>query len=266
MNEWMWLAGVLGACVGSFANVMIHRLPRMLMEPPSGSQERFDLSWPGSHCPQCQTPLRWWHNVPLVSYVLLRGRCAFCGHGIAARYPVVEGLSSLLWVACVWHWGAGPGALCWALLGTGLLALTVIDWQTTLLPDALTQPLLWLGLLASTWGWTDTTPNWALWGAAWGYCVLWAVATVFERLTGKEGMGRGDFKLLSALGAWLGPLNLVPLILLASLSGLVVGLFLHWRKQLREGGYLPFGPFLAVAGMVVAWLGPNAYLLITLPG
>ena len=150
--------------------------------------------------------------------------------------------------------------LSWALCFTALLGLAVIDAQTTLLPDALTQPLLWLGLIASASAWVVLPLTDAVWGAVAGYASLWSVATVFERLSGKEGMGAGDFKLLAALGAWLGPLALIPVVLLASTSGAIFGLTLRWRQPLHADGYMPFGPFLAVAGTVVACVGTDTVL------
>lgn len=258
MNWALLLFGVMGLLMGSFTNVVIHRLPRMVMAADGSAQEqtrpRYDLCWPASHCPHCRTPLRMWHNVPLLSFIGLKGRCHFCQRPISRLYPAIELSTACVWLACAWHWGTGAGAVCWAVFYTALLALAVIDWQTTLLPDGLTQPLLWLGLLCSAQGWVTQSLPEAVWGAAAGYLSLWSVATVFHLITGKEGMGAGDFKLLAALGAWLGPVSLIPLVLLASVSGVLVGLFLQQRQQLREGLYLPFGPFLATAGGLLAAL------------
>ena len=248
---WMGLWGLL---LGSFANVVIHRLPRMVMQDENA---HYNLSHPASHCPHCQTPLRWWHNIPLVSFIVLKGRCAFCHTPIPWRYPLVEICCAMLWTLCAWHWPHFETAVCWALFATSLLVLACIDWHTTLLPDALTQPLLWLGVLASLNGWINTPLDQSVVGSMVGYGSLWSVATVFQRLTHKEGMGAGDFKLLAAMGAWLGPWLLWPVVLMASVTGVVVGLILKSRAGLREGGYLPFGPFLAAAGTLTAWYGAS---------
>lgn len=257
------LVFLLGLMVGSFVNVLIHRLPRMILgqgEDTHESAQSYDICFPASHCPHCQTPLRAWHNLPLLSYLLLKGRCGFCHHPIGWVYPTVEFATGVLWLVCAWHWGMTLSALCWAWFFTSLLALTVIDWQTTLLPDNLTQPLLWVGLIASANHWVALPLETALWGAVTGYGSLWLVAYVFERVTHRQGMGAGDFKLLGALGAWLGPLALLPLVLLASTTGAVVGIALKLSNQLNPDGYLPFGPFLAVAAGLLALWGPQAVL------
>jgi leader peptidase (prepilin peptidase) / N-methyltransferase len=254
----VWAFGI-GLLWGSFANVLIYRLPRMVM---AADTTLFNLSKPASHCPHCQTPLRVWHNIPLISFVLLRGQCAHCGARIRLQYPMIELLTGGIWAACAWQWGFSPTAACWALLGTSLLALAVIDWQTTLLPDLLTQALVWGGLIASSLGTIDIDLSLSVWGAALGYGSLWLVATAFKTLTQKEGMGAGDFKLLAALGAWLGPWALIPLVLLASIAGAVVGIGLKLTHRLNEDGYIPFGPFLAAAGALIAWLGLSPFLRI----
>jgi leader peptidase (prepilin peptidase)/N-methyltransferase len=255
----LWAAFGIGLILGSFVNVLVHRLPRMVMasyEPITEYAPRFDLWLPASHCPHCHTPLQLKHLLPVLSYVWLKGRCGFCKHPIGWQYPAVEILTGLIWIACVWHWGMTSAALCWALFSTSLLALSLIDWQTTFLPDALTQPLLWLGLIASAAQWVALPLTQAVWGAVWGYAALWSVATLFERITGKQGMGGGDFKLLAALGAWLGPLALIPLVIISSLTGAIVGLSLQKLHRLPVNGYVPFGPFLAAAGAFLAWYGP----------
>ena len=262
-----WILGliwcVLGLVVGSFLNVVIHRLPRMLaME--DGAQP-YNLASPRSHCPHCQTPLALRHNLPLLSFLVLRGRCAFCGSPIAWRYPLVEVSNALIWVSCgLWmpagQQGFDAGTLAWACGGSLLLALACIDWETTLLPDSLTQPLLWLGLLAAEMGWSGLSLSSALWGAVVGYGSFALIAWVFARVTGQEGLGAGDFKLLAALGAWLGPLALIPLVFWAASTGAVVGLVMRARGQLREGRYVPFGPFLALAALVLMVCGPARVL------
>ena len=249
----------LGLLIGSFVNVLIYRLPRMIetahtTEGPIDFH-RYNLCWPSSHCPNCQTPLRARDIVPVLSYVWLKGRCHFCHCPIHIRYPIIELVTALIWLACIWQVGFNPQGLSWALFATLLLALSVIDWQTTLLPDDLTQSLLWSGLMASALNWTHLPLQQSLWGAVLGYVFLWSVAAVFERVTGKQGMGAGDFKLLAGLGAWLGAWALLPVILTASFSGAIFGLVLKYSNRLREDGYIPFGPFLAVAGVLVACLG-----------
>jgi len=253
----------LGLLIGSFVNVLIHRLPRMVMAEPAaaGDAQRFDLCWPASHCPHCQKPLKVWHNIPVLSFAWLKGRCSFCSHAIGVQYPVIELSTGSIWLLCAWHWGLNATGFCWAGFATALLTLSVIDWQTTLLPDDLTQGLVWSGLMASALGWLPLPLQHSVWGAVIGYTALWAVATAFERVTGKQGMGAGDFKLLAALGAWLGPFALLPVVLLASLSGAMVGLALKFTQRLRDDGYVPFGPFLAVAGGWVAAIGIDVIAL-----
>lgn len=259
MSLYLWAVFGIGLILGSFVNVLVHRLPRMVMasfEPTRDDAPRFDLWLPPSHCPHCHAPLQIKHLFPVLSFVWLKGRCGFCKYPIGWQYPAVELITGLIWVACGWHWSITSAALCWALFGTGLLALSLIDWQTTLLPDALTQPLLWLGLIASAAQWVALPLTQSIWGAVWGYGALWSVATLFERITGKQGMGGGDFKLLAALGAWLGPVALIPLVILASSAGAIVGLSLQRLKRLPANGYVPFGPFLAAAGAFLAWQDP----------
>jgi leader peptidase (prepilin peptidase)/N-methyltransferase len=255
---WVWaFVFGFGLMIGSFLNVLIHRLPRMIMAEPelTHGHETYDLCWPASHCPQCHTPLKIWHNIPLLSFVCLRGRCGFCQHPISRLYPAVELVTGAIWLACAWRWGVNATGLGWAFFTSVLLALAVIDWQTTLLPDDLTQTLVWTGLIASAAGGLPLPLDQSVWGAVTGYLSLWSVAYVFERFTGKQGMGAGDFKLLAGLGAWLGPLALIPLVLLASSAGAIVGLVLKFKGQLNEEGYIPFGPFLAAAGVLVAVVG-----------
>jgi len=189
----------------------------------------------------------------------LRGRCSACGTAISARYPVVELLTGLLFAATAWRFDAQPVTLLWCAFVAVLVALAAIDWDTTLLPDNLTQPLLWAGLVASALGWTVPLAA-ALWGAVAGYLSLWSVYWLFKLTTGKEGMGFGDFKLLAALGAWLGWSMILPIVLGASLLGAVVGLLMKASGALREGRFVPFGPFLAGAGVVVMLAGSQRVL------
>lgn len=260
--------GLLGLLIGSFLNVVIHRLPQMMERDwRRESAELLELSAPddgpplsllrpGSHCPHCGHVLRWHENLPLIGWLRLRGRCAACSGPISPRYPLVEGLTALLFASLAWRFGADPVLLAWAGFVAVLIAAAGIDWDTTLLPDSLTQPLLWAGLVVAALGWTLPLDQ-ALWGAVAGYGALWTVFWLFKLITGKDGMGAGDFKLLAALGAWLGPAMLLPVVLAASLIGALVGLGLKAGGQLREGRYVPFGPFLAGAGLLVLYAGPQ---------
>ncbi|MCI0749387.1 MAG: A24 family peptidase [Nevskiales bacterium] len=254
--------GLLGLCVGSFLNVVAYRLPQMLERqwrrecrhvlelPDEPAVAPLSLLCPGSSCPACKTPIRPWHNIPVLSWLWLRGRCATCGAGISVQYPLVEALTGLLSVWCVWRFGWSI-ALPTALLFTWTLtALAVIDLRTQLLPDDLTLPLLWAGLLFSLAG-TFTTPQASIVGAAAGYLSLWSVYHLFRLLTGKEGMGHGDFKLLAALGAWLGWQMLPLLVLLSSLLGTAVGLTLILFRGHSRHVPIPFGPYLAMAGWIM---------------
>jgi leader peptidase (prepilin peptidase)/N-methyltransferase len=198
--------------------------------------------------------IRWYENVPVVSWLVLRGRCSACKTPIARRYPVVELLTGVLFAAVGWRFGVTPAALLWCGVVAALLALSMIDWDTTVLPDALTLPLMWAGLLAAALGWTIALPA-ALAGAAAGYLSLWAVYWLFKLTTGKEGMGYGDFKLLAAIGAWLGWQAIVPVLLMASIIGAAVGIGMKTSGALREGRYVPFGPFLAGGGIAVMLVG-----------
>lgn len=265
------LAALFGLTIGSFLNVVIYRLPRMmerqwaaecaqLSGKELASEKPFNLLVPRSRCQQCGHMIRWHENIPVFSYLLLRGKCAVCGTPISRRYPLVELASAALFTYCAWRWGASPAALAWAAFALALLALGLIDWDTTLLPDDITQPLLWGGLLAAGLRWSGTPLEAALWGAVAGYLSLWLVYWSFKLLTGKEGMGYGDFKLFAALGAWFGWTALIPIILMASVIGAVVGIAMKFGGQLREGGYVPFGPFLATAGLTALLFGPQAIL------
>ncbi|HEY1392065.1 MAG TPA: A24 family peptidase [Methylibium sp.] len=258
--------GLIGLCIGSFLNVVIHRLPLMLERQwraesaellgvrAKDEGEPLSLSRPRSRCPSCGHQIRWYENIPLASWLVLRARCSACKTPISVRYPLFELLTGLLFAAVGWHYGAQPQTLLWCGFTATLVALAAIDWDTTLLPDDLTLPLLWAGLIAAALGWTLPLGT-AIWGAVAGYLSLWAVYWLFKLTTGKEGMGRGDFKLLAALGAWLGWQMLVPILLAASVIGAVVGLAMKLSAQLREGRYVPFGPFLAGAGLVVMLAG-----------
>jgi leader peptidase (prepilin peptidase) / N-methyltransferase len=262
---------IVGLAVGSFLNVVIHRLPRMLEaewedqaaelrgEAPA-ARARYDLVMPRSHCPHCSQPLAVHHNIPVLSWLLLRGRCGHCGASIPVRYPLVEIAAGLVAAAAIWRYGgtlAGAGAM---LVGFFLIALAFIDLDTHLLPDDLTLPLLWLGLLFNLGG-TFVPLADAVIGAMAGYLVLWSVYWLFKLATGKEGMGYGDFKLLAALGAWFGWQALPTILVLAALAGGAVGLFLILFRNHRRDVPIPFGPYLAGAGLVVLLLAGPAQAL-----
>ena len=300
-QEWLLSApalGLLGLIVGSFLNVVIHRLPVMMARqwwaevagqlqddashqevfgrpPPSEATKagraletalqalpRLNLAVPRSRCPACGHVLGWSENVPLLGWLRLRGRCAACGTRIPVRYPAVEALTALLFAAIGWRFGPQPAALMWCGVAAVLLTLSAIDWDTTLLPDDLTQPLLWAGLVAAAAGWSGLSTATALIGAVTGYLSLWSVYWLFKLATGKEGMGHGDFKLLAALGAWLGWQAVLPIVLIASVAGALVGLALKVSGQLREGRYVPFGPFLASGGLVLLLAGTDRALAL----
>ncbi|ENO95939.1 prepilin peptidase [Thauera phenylacetica B4P] len=259
------LAGLLGLFVGSFLNVVIHRLPRMMEhdwhaqaaelrgeEPPAG--ERFNLATPRSRCPHCGHQITLLENIPLVSYLVLRGRCGHCGAGISKRYPIVEAVSALLSAYAAWHFGFGAAALGALLFVWAMVALTCIDLDTQLLPDDITLPLLWLGL-AFNLGGTYTDLPAAVIGSMAGYLALWSVFWLFKLATGKEGMGYGDFKLLAAIGAWLGWQMLPLTILLSSLVGAVVGIVLIAVARHGRNVPIPFGPYLAAAGLIALFWG-----------
>ncbi|MGM9426777.1 prepilin peptidase [Hydrogenophaga sp. MI9] len=268
--------GALGLLVGSFLNVVIHRLPKMMEmrwaaecaelqgTPPGPDVDapRFNLMVPRSRCPQCGHQIRWFENIPVASYVVLGGKCSGCKTPISVRYPAIECLTGFLFAWCGWKWGIGAEALAWCGFAACLVALTFIDWDTTLLPDDITLPFLWAGLCAAALGVTATNLPSALWGAVAGYLSLWLVYWGFKLVTGKEGMGYGDFKLYAALGAWFGWQALIPIILMASVIGAIVGIGIKVFSQLREGGYVPFGPFLALAGLTSLFFGPRAILAI----
>lgn len=265
------LLGLLGLLIGSFLNVVIYRLPVMMEaqwktecaelqgnEPAAGTP--FNLMTPRSRCQKCGHQLTWFENIPVLSYLLLRGKCSQCHTPISARYPLIELATGALFFYCGWQWGATPGALVWCGFAATVLALAMIDWDTTLLPDDMTLPLLWAGMVCAALTLTKVGLADALWGAVGGYMSLWLVYWAFKLVTGKEGMGFGDFKLFAALGAWFGWQALIPIILMASVIGAVIGIAMKFSSGLREGGYIPFGPFLAGAGLTAMVAGPNAIL------
>ena len=284
--------GIFGLCLGSFLNVVVHRTPLMLERqwladaasqlsdaaaisrtvalPQSEADPlaaaatslsarieklpHLGLALPRSRCPSCGHQLAWHENLPLIGWLRLGGRCSACKTPISKRYPLLELATGLLFAALSWRFGATPSTLLWCGFTAGLLALAAIDWDTTLLPDSLNQPLLWAGLAAALLGLTVPLAA-SVAGALVGYLSLWSVYWLFKLVTGKEGMGYGDFKLLAALGAWLGWQMVLPIVLGASVIGAIAGLAMKLNASLREGRYVPFGPFLAGGGLVVLFAG-----------
>jgi leader peptidase (prepilin peptidase)/N-methyltransferase len=280
---------LLGLVVGSFLNVVIYRMPIMLEREWQSqaaeilitsnattnipaSNERFTLSTPRSACPACKAPIKAWHNIPVISWLALRGRCASCKTKISARYPVVELATAVLsaWVA--WHFGFGAPAACALLITWILIALTGIDLDHQLLPDNMTLPLMWAGLVAAVaigpvaGAGLPASPKDAIIGAAAGYLSLWLVFHAFKLVTGKEGMGYGDFKLFAALGAWLGWKVLPVIIILSAATGAVLGILMIVLRGRDRSAPMPFGPYLAAAGWLAMMYGDslvNGYLRIS---
>ena len=259
------IAGLFGLLFGSFLNVVIHRLPKMMQRESdnyvaseSGKQlphtDRYNLMVPRSACPHCKHQITALENIPVVSYLVLRGRCSNCKAPISARYPAVEALTGTLSAVMIWHFGSGWAGLSTLLFLYALIAMTFIDFDTQLLPDDLTYPLLWAGLIMNING-TFVPLRDAVIGAAAGYLVLWSIYWLFKLATGKEGMGYGDFKLLAALGAWLGWTMLPTIILLSSVVGAIVGIALIVFAKHGRNNPIPFGPYLAAAGLVAMLYG-----------
>lgn len=262
-----WIALVFGLCIGSFLNVVIHRLPKMLerdwraqcaeLDGRAPTQDQpYNLIVPRSRCPSCNKLITALENIPLISWAALRGKCAGCGARISLRYPIVELAAGLLAAYAAWRFGFTPAAfgamvLCWALLAAG-----TIDLDTQLLPDDLTLPLLWAGLLFNLFGAFVTLKS-AVLGAIIGYLALWLIYWAFKLVTAKEGMGYGDFKLLGALGAWLGWQGLPLVILLSSLVGAITGIGLMVFARHGREKPIPFGPYLAAAGVIALFWGPE---------
>jgi len=259
------IAGIFGLLVGSFLNVVIYRMPKMMQREsdnyvatesglPAPHTDRFNLMVPRSRCGHCGHQITAIENIPVISWLALRGKCSSCKTPISARYPIIEACTGLLSAALVWQFGSGWTGLATLLFAYLLIAMTFIDADTQLLPDDLTYPLLWAGLLVNLNG-TFVPLQDAVIGAAAGYLALWAVYWLFKLLTGKEGMGYGDFKLLAALGAWLGWAMLPTIILLSSLVGAIVGIALIVFAKRGRNNPIPFGPYLAAAGMIALLFG-----------
>ena len=283
-ERWLLLACalVLGALIGSFLNVVIYRLPLMMerawadelalstlaggaedsIEPTP--RERFNLITPRSRCGSCGHKITALENVPIVSWLVLRGKCSACKTPISARYPLVEMVTALLFFFCAWHWGASLQTVTAMIFCALLVALTGIDLDTQLLPDQLTLPLLWLGLLVNVAGVFAPLAD-AVIGAAAGYLALWAVYWIFKFATGREGMGYGDFKLLAALGAWFGWLALPIILLLSSVVGAAVGIAILLVQKKGRNTAIAFGPYLAMAGLITLFFGAtlrNSFLAL----
>ena len=260
------LALILGLLVGSFLNVVIYRVPeglnrnwklqaKQMLDLPleQGEGERFNILMPPSHCPSCKSAIKPWQNIPILSYVLLKGQCKHCHAAISLRYPLVELLTGLVFAVCAWKFGATWTAVAAMVFSAYLIAMIFIDADTQLLPDQLTLPLMWGGivfhlaayLLQADWGITNLVDS--LLGAIVGYMSLWSIFQLFKLVTGKEGMGYGDFKLLAALGAWLG-ISVLPIIIIMSA---VVGLIFALIMKVAKNQPMPFGPYLAISGWIV---------------
>ena len=270
---WVGVSVLFGLAIGSFLNVVVYRLPKMmerdwraqcaeLAGQPAAAQPVFNLAHPRSRCPSCAAPIGALQNLPVVSWLALRGRCAQCRAPISARYPIVELATGLIAGLLAWHYGVSFTAFAAFAFCATMLALALIDFDTQLLPDSLTLPLLWAGLLLNVWGVFAPLPD-AVFGAAGGYLTLWSVYWGFKLLTGKEGMGYGDFKLLAAIGAWLGWQSLPLVVLLSSVAGAAIGIGLIVASRLGRSVPMPFGPYLVIAGVVALVWGRaiiDAYL------
>ncbi|HKJ76379.1 MAG TPA: A24 family peptidase [Gammaproteobacteria bacterium] len=276
-EQWAFVlvAVVIGLIVGSFLNVVIHRLPRVMERewreqckelmageslgdesgpPQEETGAGYGLAFPGSQCPHCEHPVRARDNIPILGYLVLKGRCRHCGEPIGLRYPIVEALSGVMAGVVAWHFGFGAQGLAGLALTWALLALTFIDLDEFLLPDGITLPFLWLGILLALFG-VFVDLHSSVIGAMAGYLVLWSIYQLFRLLTGKEGMGYGDFKLLALLGAWLGWQALPAIVLLSSLVGAVAGIALIAFRGQDRNVPIPFGPYLAVAGWIALLWG-----------
>ncbi len=251
----------LGLCIGSFLNVVAYRLPKMIEQefadacreqfgvPAADGSPRVTLSSPPSTCPSCGSRIKPWHNLPVLGWLMLRGKCASCSAGISVQYPIVELLTGVLSVVCVWRFGYSPQLPAALVMTWALVALTVTDLHTMYLPDDITLPLVWLGLLLSLKP-VFADPVSAIVGAAAGYLLLWSIYWAFKLATGKEGMGYGDFKLMGALGAWLGWQLLPQVVLLSAVVGAAVGMTLMAARKAEWSSKIPFGPYIAGAGWI----------------
>ncbi|GGY62862.1 type 4 prepilin-like proteins leader peptide-processing enzyme [Cellvibrio zantedeschiae] len=268
-------AGILGLLVGSFLNVVIYRVPKMMEREwraqcieflgaenikedakKESTPEKFNLITPSSTCPSCGHRIKPWENIPVISYLFLRGKCSACKTSISSRYPIIESVTGIFSAVAIYTFGPTWAGLACLFFTWCLIALTMIDFDTQLLPDSITLPLLWLGLIANYFG-LFTSLDSALWGAIGGYLSLFSVYWLFKLLTGKEGMGFGDFKLLGALGAWLGWQMLLQIIMLSALAGAVIGVSMIIIRGRDKNIPIPFGPYLAIAGWIALMWGQD---------
>ncbi|WP_028448422.1 prepilin peptidase [Chitinibacter tainanensis] len=265
----IWVVGILGILVGSFLNVVIHRLPIMMEASfkqecqtyfpeaiQTATSAKYTLVVPRSACPHCGHQIKASENIPVISWLFLQGKCSNCQSAISIRYPTVELATAILSALLAWKFGPSLQLLCALPFAWALIALIMIDADTYLLPDSITLPLVWAGLLANSFALFTSLPS-AVYGAALGYLSLWSIYWLFKLVTGKEGMGYGDFKLLAALGAWLGASSLPAIILLSSLAGAVIGIVMVIGKNRGWNKPLPFGPYLGIAGILALFFGPE---------
>lgn len=301
---------LFGLLVGSFLNVVIYRLPKIIdreqeesvaefiaqkiekkeplefirltsscpqcqnhfkwsqgievtpAEKNSPALAPFNLLTPASACPNCGHKIRWWENIPVFSWLFLRARCSSCHNPISARYPFLELLTGILFGVVAWHFGASIQTVLWCFFVAMCISISGIDWDTTWLPDELSLSLMWAGLIAAQVGWTIPISS-AIWGAIAGYMILWTIATLYSKLVGGTAMANGDFKMLAALGAWFGFEFLLPILIVSAFTGAVVGLALkalQSNKGILEGKYIPYGPFLAGAGLIILIFTPQAII------
>lgn len=259
-----FFAVIIGLCVGSFLNVVIYRFPKILaqqwreechtylaLENTAEKPESFSLAWPGSHCPSCKKALKPWHNIPVISYLFLRGRCAYCAEKISIRYPIIEFLTAVLTLWAIVYYGVSIEGLSAVLFTWFLITISMIDLDHQIIPDNLSYSLLWIGLLLSLFD-VFVDSETAIIGALCGYLSLWSITYVFKLITGKQGMGHGDFKLFAAFGAWMGWQPLLLIILIASSLGAVIGIASILVQRMDRNTPLPFGPFLAFGGWVAS--------------
>jgi leader peptidase (prepilin peptidase)/N-methyltransferase len=266
-------ATLFGALVGSFLNVIIYRLPIMMENQWRTDYEelknennqstlennterlKFNLAIPRSRCQNCQHQILWYENIPVISFLSLKGCCSNCKTKISIRYPIIEIITAGIFFYCFYNWGFNLQAATWCIFSSALITLAFIDWDTTLLPDDITLPLVWLGITCTLLGFNDLSLASSVSGAVLGYMSLWMIYWIFKIVTKKEGMGYGDFKLFAALGAWFGVNALLPIILISSIIGAIIGIGMKFQKNLRPGGYIPFGPFLVIAGFSCLFIG-----------
>ena len=267
MSWWTAVTFMIGMFLGSLVNIVSRRLPKYMEaqwrrehdemnDVQVETQPLYRIFTSRSHCPQCNITIKAWHTIPLIGFLALKGKCAACQGSIGWRYPAVELFVGGLFACCFAKWGFNETGLAWAGFAATLVTLALIDWDTYILPDSMTLPLVWAGMIAAANRWTPIGLTDSMWGAVGGYLSLWTIYWAFKLIRGKEGMGYGDFKLFAALGAWFGWQGLIPLILMASVVGAVVGIALQLNRKLRVGEQIPFGPYLVGAGLVGVYLGP----------